>query len=99
MPSFTCDVVKKSARSKQLNQTGELVLMTIVTVGDNYRTESVPVSVKLDAIFTPDRKFWEHADEDRDERYAAHYSKSFSTPEERQSYCNTFYELLSKASV
>jgi len=65
MPTFTCDVVKKPARSKQLDQPGELTLVTRVTVGDSYRRGPVQVSVEFDATFLPDRKFWEHADGDR----------------------------------
>lgn len=94
MPSFTCDVVKKPARSKKLNQTGDLTLRTDVTVGADYRLMPVRVSVEFVATFTPERKFWEHADDDPEERYAVHYSKSFITPEERQCHCTTFYELL-----
>lgn len=94
MPSFTCDVVKKPARSKQLNQTGELTLMTRVTVGDSYRSGPVQVSVEFDATFLPDRKFWEHADGNPEERYPVYHTKSFSTSDERQFHCTTFYELL-----
>jgi hypothetical protein len=57
MPSFTCDVVKKPARSKELDQTGELTLMTIVNVGDKYRSGPVQVSVEYVAQFTPDSKY------------------------------------------
>ena len=94
MPSFTCDVVKKPARNKELDQTGELTLRTTVTVGDRYRSGPVQVSVEFEAQFMPDRKFWEHADDDPEERYPHYYSKSFGTPEERQCHCTTFYELL-----
>jgi len=94
MPSFSCDVVKKPARSKLLDHTGELTLMTRVTVGDGYRSGPVQVSVEFEATFLPDRKFWDHADDDPEERYPVYYSKSFSTSEERQSHCTTFYELL-----
>jgi hypothetical protein len=46
-----------------------------------------------DATFLLGREFWEHSDENPEERYPVSYSRSFSTAEERENHYRTFHEL------
>lgn len=95
MHNFISDASDQRAFSKQLGQTGTLSMFTRIEIRGDYGAGPVAVHVAYESRFVPDEEFWErHEQFPEEEAYSVSYQKQFTSAQERDCYCKTFYDVL-----
>ena len=93
MRNYTTDATESRAVDLLSGEEGTLVLRTTIRIRGNHLKGPVPVTIRHECVFTPDDKYQEF-DEDDKEYNRVSYSKDFSKEEERTFYTNNKFQNL-----
>jgi hypothetical protein len=94
MSTFIADKKEIEAFDKKLKQEGMLCLQTRIDIKGNHLKGPVTVSIRYEANFLPNERYWEvDAEHPDEEPYPIRYVKEFKSNEEREFFVSSFFNI------